>query len=415
MGKKSGPPAPDYVGAAREQAAGDQRMLDRQTTANRPDVYTPWGSQTWTKTTTGDSDHSGEDRWSSTISLTPQQQRALDDQMAIQEGRSGAARSLLSQASSAFQTPFSWGSIPAVPQQIQARQLGTNTANPNMPNMSGPQGTPSEWRQRGQQAALDFQKPLFDEQRTSLENQLANQGLSRGSEAWNREMRRVDDAQSRAALQAFDSGRQESSMLFGQDLSSRQFENLAAQQNFQNLMALAQQGDQRAAQELEMQIRAGSFNQNLRQQGISEEQMRRSMPLNELNALLTGQQVQNPNMPQTPMAGRAQGPDLLGAAQQQYNAGLDSFNARMNNLNQLGQLGSNAAMMYFMFSDARLKEAIEYTGDSIGGVPVVHYRYRGLPGRFVGVIAQDALRVRPDVVALHPSGYLMVNYLGLLA
>jgi hypothetical protein len=73
------------------------------------------------------------------------------------------------------------------------------------------------------------------------------------------------------------------------------------------------------------------------------------------------------------------------------------------------QLGGNAASM-FMFSDARLKEDIVPTGTSVGGIPVVHFRYRGLPGRHIGVIAQDVLKVKPSAVILHPSGFFAVNY-----
>jgi hypothetical protein len=149
--------------------------------------------------------------------------------------------------------------------------------------------------------------------------------------------------------------------------------------------------------------------QNTFRQGeIQEDAFRRSQSLNELNALLTGQQVNMPgfNTGINGTAGRAAAVDYSGAANSQFSAGMQK--QQMAN-DAIGDIAGAAGSM-MMFSDARLKYDIRYTGDSLGGVPVVHYRYRGLPGLRVGVIAQDALRLRPETVALHPSGYLMVDY-----
>lgn len=47
IGGKGGPSAPDFMGAAREQAAAGQQAINQQTAANRPDQYGPFGSTTW--------------------------------------------------------------------------------------------------------------------------------------------------------------------------------------------------------------------------------------------------------------------------------------------------------------------------------------------------------------------------------
>lgn len=467
MGKKSGPPAPDYTGAAKQQAEASQELALQDTYANRPTINTPWGSQTWSQSTTIDpATGKPVTSWTQNINLSPEEQAALDSQQAIQQGRSQAAETLLDQATSAFQKPMNWNDLPQRPGQINAPNL-TGGALPSgqvankafgfggeVTSELGPRGdirtsldaTPGEWRQRAQDAVWSLQKPMFDERRADTENKLANMGLARGSEAWDREMRNLDDAEARAQLQAIEAGRGEAAQLFGQNLQSgefenraqdqdfrqmlgeagfensaqgqeyeqymggMQFENQAQQQEFQNLMALAQAGDQRAIQQLNAQIAAGSFNLGNRSGAISEEQARRGMTLNELNALLTGQQVAMPNMPTTPRATMGEAPNLLGAAQSQYAANVDQYNARTAFGNQLANLGG-AAANYFMFSDERLKEDIREMGLLSSGVRVVHYRYRGLPGRrFIGVIAQEVLRILPEAVARHPSGYLMVDY-----
>lgn len=77
----------------------------------------------------------------------------------------------------------------------------------------------------------------------------------------------------------------------------------------------------------------------------------RDMPLNELNALRTGSQVNMPQFQQTQYPGQAQGPNVLGAAQNQaqwqqamYNQQQATANANTQGLYGLGA----AAMMAFL-------------------------------------------------------------------
>jgi hypothetical protein len=462
---KSAPAAPDYTGAAKEQATASADITNQQTWANRPTLNTPWGSQTWdTSSAVDPATGKPVTQWTSNINLTPEQQAALDSQQNIQQGRSNAAETLLGQATSNFQKPIDWNSLPAQAGSVTPGQMGTSPTgadatvrNLDAPTSSRPfsfgvdQGniqtsvgaTPEAVRQQAQDAVWNAQKGGLDQQRSDLENQLANQGLSRGSEAWNREETRMDDAYARARLQAVDAGRQEAAQMFGQnlqsgqftnaaqaqdfgqdfqnagmnnqaiqqqfaqDMSGKTFENQGQQQEFQNLMSLAQQGDKQALQQLQMQISAGGFNNQNRQQAIAEMLQQRGTTLNELNALLTGQQVNMPQMQNFSQASKSETPDLMGAAQNQYSASMDAFNAKQAQIGQLAQLGGSAAMM---FSDIRLKENIEQVGILSSGLPMVEWSYIGLPGRHVGVIAQQALKFCPEAVELDPSGYLKVDY-----
>ena len=54
---------------------------------------------------------------------------------------------------------------------------------------------------------------------------------------------------------------------------------------------------------------------------------KRDMPLNEMNALLTGQQVSMPQFPGYAMQANVQGPDMLGAVNSQYSNELGAWNA----------------------------------------------------------------------------------------
>ena len=200
--------------------------------------------------------------------------------------------------------------------------------------------------------------------------------------------------------------------LFQQDLASQNFRNQALQQAA--AMDVQRQQAENAARQaqFQMEMQASEQQNRLRQQAIAEQQLMRAMPLNEMNALLTGQQVGMPQMPGFQNAGRAETPDLLGAAQSQYQAALDAQNARNaafgNTMSGLFSLGSAALGNPFAFSDRRLKRNIKRVGTHESGAGLYEYDVFGFRQR--GVIAQELKAVRPDLVRRHASGYLTVNY-----
>lgn len=115
-GKSSAPAAPDYRGAAVESAEASRQITRDQTYANRPNQYTPWGSNTWESSQTIDPS-TGESvtQWDQNINLSPQQQQALDDQMAMQAGRSAISRGMLGSANEEMATPENfWNDLPDV-------------------------------------------------------------------------------------------------------------------------------------------------------------------------------------------------------------------------------------------------------------------------------------------------------------
>jgi hypothetical protein len=62
----------------------------------------------------------------------------------------------------------------------------------------------------------------------------------------------------------------------------------------------------------------------------------------------------------------------------------------------------------YAMSDQRLKSHIERVGTHPLGIGI--YEYDIFDRRERGVMAQEVLTVKPDAVAMHPSGYLMVDY-----
>ncbi|MFN6954689.1 MAG: tail fiber domain-containing protein [Acetobacteraceae bacterium] len=61
-------------------------------------------------------------------------------------------------------------------------------------------------------------------------------------------------------------------------------------------------------------------------------------------------------------------------------------------------------------SDVRLKEDIARIGTTAHGLPFYRFRYRGKPGLYEGVMAQEALRVMPQAVLRGEDGFLRVDY-----
>ena len=86
-----------------------------------------------------------------------------------------------------------------------------------------------------------------------------------------------------------------------------------------------------------------NYDNQIRQQQIAEEMMRRGYTLNEVNAILTGQQVGTPQMPSFNAAGNAGGVDYSGAATQQGEWDIGKYGADQAALGGLmGGLGSVA-------------------------------------------------------------------------
>lgn len=127
MGGKSAPKAPDYRGAAEQTAEASKAATEYQTHANRGDTYTPWGSSTWQSEQVRDPVTGNMvPKWTNTIGLSQGQQGALDDQMAIQGGRSAIAKGMLGNANQEMATPENfWNTLPDAAQ------------TPNVPNYYG--------------------------------------------------------------------------------------------------------------------------------------------------------------------------------------------------------------------------------------------------------------------------------------
>jgi hypothetical protein len=335
MGGKSSPPPPDYAGAAREQAQASVEQTNMQNYANRPTQYTPFGSQTWnTNAVTDPATGQQVTQWTQNTTLAPQLQNALDSQMAVQQGRSDLAQGFMRNVENSYQQPFDWQNMPdrVLPNAPTKLQRGLNT--------QGLQGIPTyDMNSRNQIAdsLMERMQPTHDRQMQGLSAQLANQGFQVGSEAYNRALGDLVNAQSRERFNALDMAGNEAQRMYQTGLGARQ-------QGFNEALSGGQFANQAAGQAFGLGSQYADQMARMRQQGIAEQQLQRAMPLNEMNALLTGQQVGMPQMPSFNPSQRAETPQLLQAANMGYQAQLDqsnASNAAFGNLLGAGaQLGS---------------------------------------------------------------------------
>ncbi|MFI5012568.1 MAG: FecR domain-containing protein [Hyphomicrobiales bacterium] len=78
--------------------------------------------------------------------------------------------------------------------------------------------------------------------------------------------------------------------------------------------------------------------------------------------------------------------------------------------NSGGQSSSSGNSNGSSFSDVRVKRDIAAVGLLPGGIHLYRFRYLWSDDEYVGVMAQEVQRVRPDAVSEGTDGYLRVNY-----
>ena len=288
------PGVPDFTSA-----------VERQAQANRPNQNTPFASSQWTRDANGN--------WTQNVGLSGglgDAAQGYSDQMAAQAGQ-------------------------PLPSGEAARQQAIDAAYGQSTSRLDPQ-----WSTRA----------------NALQTQLANQGLTPGSEAYSSAQRDFNlgrnDAYTSAMNSAIGQGTEAGNAIFAQGLASRQ------------------------------------------------------LPLQQLQGLqgLSG------------MPGFQPGPNLLGAAGLGYQGQLNQYGIDQAGKNsRLGGL-TNMAALAAMASDERLKTGIRRSMlEVIPGVPFASWEWKGQPGvRWSGVIAQDLERVRPDLVVTNAEGLRFVNYAGLM-
>ena len=166
--------------------------------------------------------------------------------------------------------------------------------NPEL-DMSGLPSRAINVGQTAQDAILSRLRPQLDSREEALRTRLANQGIALGSEAYGKEM-------------------------------------TAAGQNRNDL-------------EMQAALQGINLDQANRTSAMQEQAYMQDRPLNLINALRTGGQVQSPQFQQFAQQNLTQGPNVLGATQAQYEGDLANYNAEQASSPLNGLLGLGGTIM----------------------------------------------------------------------
>ena len=82
----------------------------------------------------------------------------------------------------------------------------------------------------------------------------------------------------------------------------------------------------------------------------------------------------------------------------------------LSSLLSAGGSAAQGASALMALSDRRLKTDVEKVGERPDGLGVYAFRYLWSPVRYIGVMAQEVLGVKPEAVVHLPGGYMAVNY-----
>ena len=290
MGKSvAAPPTPDYAGAAVAQGAANTEAARATAKLSNPNMYTPYGTSLVS--------YEG-DVPTVRQTLTPTAQKTLEAQQAVDLSLSNLAQKGTGIASNVLDKPFSFGG-PAVQTSLDTSGIAKMPVNAGM---------------TGQEAIMARLEPSLAKQRVSTETQLINQGLRPGTEAYNNAAQLLgqqeNDARQQAVLQGLNLDIGANAQGFNQALQGGQFANTA------------------------------------QQQALAEAIQQRQMPLNEINALTSSAQIQNPQFGAYAGANVAPAPIANAAAQQgAYNANAYNQQVAQNNANTAGLFSLGGAAL----------------------------------------------------------------------
>lgn len=452
-----GPSVPNADNLNNSQTQSNIATATAQTGLNAMNQQTPFGNLSYSQIGTWPD---GTPRFQASTTFSPQMQQLFNTNMGTQQQIGNAAQSMAGGISNNLEPINSpqyqnYGGGPNLATQGGYRGNLTSNVNPgqirntisNAGQIQRNLGVNDYGAQRDEveNALMGRLNQSYDQDRSALEQRLASQGITQGSEAYTNAMgdfnRSLAEARTstvlgagqeqnrlqQLALNAGNFANAAQAQQYGQNANNAAFFNNAQNQQFQQ--ALANAGLNNAAQQQQYQQTLGNaaFENDARQQmfdnrnavtgannNLQTQQFQNAITgnnqnINQLLALLGGSQIQQPQFGQTPQTG-IPGTDVSGNAWNQYNAQQGQSNQFWNGLGALG--GTAASILPFLLSDKRAKTDIKDTGmRTPGGVPIKDWRYKGSPMMQRGYIAQDVVKSgQGNAVAKTPGGFLAVDY-----
>ena len=180
--------------------------------------------------------------------------------------------------------------------------------------------------------------------------------------------------------------------------------------NDQRIAALLA-GDQEQQNQFNRGLTSATFGNQARQQAIQEADYFKNQPLNMLNALRSGNQVNMPQFSNWSGGAAIQAAPIYQATADQYQAALDKYKTQMSGAGGLlGGLASLGGAAITKFSDRRLKRGIRRIGRLANGLAVYAYSYIWGGSEQIGVMADEVAKTRPEALGPTLFGFQTVNY-----
>lgn len=301
MKSAKAPDPPDPAKTIAAQTTSNKETAGYQQSMNMIDQNTPLGSLRYTNV--GTDPTTGAPKYQSDVSLTPSGQRSFDLQQAVGEALNNLALKGSGQVSSAFDKSQNYDNLPALKLFDSSK-------------FTAPTASEEDYKQAQDALRKQFTSrldPQWDKDKKDLETKLTNQGIHQNSEAWDQAV----DAFTRGRTDAYQTA--DNSAITGATAIQQGQFNMK-QQNYADQVAGA------------LNDQSGSLAG--RQQGITEANYLRELPINEISSLLNGGQVSTPSFSNTPQT-QVQGTDVAGITQSDF--------SNRNSIYQTQQASNNAA------------------------------------------------------------------------
>ncbi len=178
---------------ATAQEGVNQQTALQNAEYNRINQSTPYGSSNYTIT---GHNPDGTPIYAQSVTLSPQEQQVFNNNIQGQIGQGGIALGMQNQVAGSYANPINTSGVPQITGQISSQ------ATPELIKQA---------QDAARGAQTQYLDPQFADQQKQLTDQLANQGITQGSAAWQQAMdqfaRQKQMAYSNADMQAVQAGK----------------------------------------------------------------------------------------------------------------------------------------------------------------------------------------------------------------
>jgi hypothetical protein len=336
VGKPKAPAAPDYAAAAQQQGAANINGAVASNYLNQVNQHGPDGNMDYSydykngyvDPQTGKTIPSV----TATTTLSPEQQQLYNQNTGLSialNDLAGKGLGYVSDATSHPTDPGQFNPIKYGPTPSSGVDLSKLSAMPSVNDFQNE-------RDQVTNALMARMQPQLQQQQDSLNSNLANQGIQLGSDAYGKAQQINGQNTNDARMSAILAGSQEQQRLFGDamGINDQQYQHELGNQQMTFNQGLA----------------SNQFNNAAVGQAIQQADYFKNQPLNMLNALRSGNQVQMPGFGNVAGGAQIAAAPVYAATNDAYNAALDQYKTAMSGysgmMQGLGSLGSTAMSVY---------------------------------------------------------------------